>query len=374
MAVRKLSNGKWQVDVTVGKRLDGSRDRHQPSFKTKKEAEKEERRLLLLKDQRRGKSYGRILFEEFVPDYFWPQKPNLRNSTRAGYERDINLRLMPAFGSMAMEDIGRYEIQSMISGCSSHKVATNARETLSSIMSLAVEMSVIPINPASFRYQYPPKTTDHLSEDQGEWLTTWDEIVRVLDYLAEHFPDTDVHRACVLGLCFGLRKGEMIALDDSNVFAEERYIYIEATRTAGKGGVEEYDPKTPTGGRSIPVLDIAAPWIAKWSAEGGTIIKGYRGGPMNPTTLKTHFQRIFQTGNTFDDGEPLPKLTAFSCRHSFGTACANAKVDLTKLAAWMGHADTKTTMQYYIKQKLKNLYTDADVINGIIGGLTKDGS
>lgn len=365
MAVRKLRNGKWVADVTVGSRLDGSRDRRQHIFKTQKEAKREEARLLMIKEHNRGRSYGGITFDDFVADYFWDQRPGLRTSTIAGYKRDIKLRLSPAFGSMAMRDITRYDIQHMISACPTRKTATNARETLSSIMGLAKEMEIIPNNPAGYRYQYPPRNKKTDPEEQGEWLTTWDEIFDVLDYLAEHAPGTPLHRACVLGFGFGLRKGEMVALEAPNVFTKEKFIYINETMTSGVGGAKRYDPKTPNSIRSIPIIDYVAPWMEKWAAEGGPIIKGYDGNAMKPATLKRHFQRMFQSGRTFDDGRPLPKITAFSTRHSFGTACANAGVELTKLCSWMGHVDSSVTKKYYIKQKLKNLYTDAELINDL---------
>lgn len=114
MAVRQLANGNWVADITLGLRLDGSRDRRTETHSTKAKAEKAERRMLLEKEQRHGRSYGNILFEDFVRDYFWPQKSHLRATTRRGYERDLRLRLLPAFGCMAVEDIGRLDIQRMI--------------------------------------------------------------------------------------------------------------------------------------------------------------------------------------------------------------------------------------------------------------------
>lgn len=197
MAVRKAKDG-WVADVTLGKRLDGSRDRRQPTFKTKGEAEREERRLLMLKDAGNGKSYGGIPFGEFVDDYFWPQKTKLRGSTVKGYKRDLKLRLPPAFANRPVKDIGRYSIQKMISGCATKKVATNACETLSSILSLAQEMELIAVNPASFHYQYPDPA-EHDPDDYGVWLTSLEECREVMDWVHESMPGSPEERMVVLG-------------------------------------------------------------------------------------------------------------------------------------------------------------------------------
>ena len=47
--IKKIKNGKWRVDVTLGTKLDGSRDRRVKHFDTKTEAEKYERSLLVQK-------------------------------------------------------------------------------------------------------------------------------------------------------------------------------------------------------------------------------------------------------------------------------------------------------------------------------------
>lgn len=73
-----------------------------------------------------------------------------------GYERDIKLRIRPHLGRKYIEDISRYDVQEMISACSSRKVATNARETLSSILGLAVDLHMLGQNVAGLHYQYPP--------------------------------------------------------------------------------------------------------------------------------------------------------------------------------------------------------------------------
>lgn len=365
MSVRKLPNGKWVADVTLGKRLDGSRDRRQPEFKTKKEAEKEERRLLMLKESGRGKSYGGILFSDFVTDYFWPQK-DLRTTTIKGYKRDLKLRLIPAFGDISIEDIGRYDIQKMIDSCATKKVATNARDTLSSILSLAVEMDVIDKNPASYHYQYPDASA-YVPDRFGEWLTTWDEIVEVLDYLAEHHANEAVHRIVLIGLTFGLRKGEILALQSYDINIKGRYISIKQTYTQGEGAAQFTDPKTPKGFRDIPIMDIALPWLESWVKEGGYIVKNRYGEAMKPPAARKAVGRVFDSG-TFDDGRQLPKITPFSLRHSFATACANAGIPDYKLQSWMGHRDISTTKQYYVKTKIKDLTEDAALISRIIKG------
>lgn len=365
MAIRKTKNGKWVADITVGKKLDGSRDRRVVTCPTKAKAKKEEQRLIVLKSHNKGKSFGTIKFQDFVDNFFWSQKPNLRDTTKKGYIRDLKLRLIPTFGDMAMENINRADIQNMISNCSSKKVATNARETLSSILSLAVEMDIIDKNPAGYRYQYPPEN----KKDKGfygDWLTSWTDIKKVLDYLERNYKDKPVHKICVLGLCFGLRKGEILALDSEKVNLEKHFIYIDQTYTLGFGITNLTDPKTKNSTRAIPIIKLAYPYLEKWSSEPGPIVKTRNKTRMSPNTAQDHMTRVFHRGKTFEDGTPLPKLTMFSLRHSFANSCINVGFEIGKVSAWLGHCDVNTTRKSYVKPKLKDLASEAALLDALI--------
>lgn len=366
MSVRKRSDGGWIADVTVGRKLDGSPDRRTSTHRTKKDAEAAERKLLLLKESRRGKSYGTVTFRDFVESYFWPQRTSLRPTTVKGYKRDIKLRLMPSFGDLPIEDIDRLRIQRMLSKCPTRKTATNARETLSSILSLAVEMGAIPVNPAGFRYSYPP-ASERPADHFGVWLSTFAEIQKVLDYMEEHYPGEPEERMCVLGLCLGLRKEEVLGLDWETVFLLERRVQIVQAYTQGSGQPVLGPPKTPKALRSVPLTAHALRRIGQWEGEEGPVVVDRFGRRMKPSTARKRIAAVFDGGLTYDGEEPLPRLTQFSMRHSFGTACINAGIEVARLAKWMGHCDTTTTYNRYVKPKLSDLSGDAGLIDAAMG-------
>lgn len=365
MAVRKLATGKWEADVTVGYRLDGSRDRRREIHPTKAKAEKAESRLKLIKEQKKGKSYGGILFEDFVRDYFWPQKTKLRSSTVRGYKRDLKLRLLPSFGSMPIEDINRYDIQTMISNCATKKVATNARETLSTILRLALEMEVIDRNPASYSYEYPDESP--IDPDRyGVWLQSFEEIKRVVEYVCEKHPNSQVARIVVLGLCFGLRKGEILGLDWKHVDLKKQCIYIRQTYTEGEGAPKLTPPKTPKAVRTVPMLSLAYKYMAEWTRDAESVVATRTGKRLDPKAARDRVNKVFRT-EKFDDGTHLPRITAFSMRHSFGTSCIDAGVEVAKVSAWMGHKDVTTTYNRYVKPRLEALANDASKIDQLMG-------
>lgn len=359
--IKKTKNGKWRVDVTLGTKLDGSRDRRVKHFDTKTEAEKYERSLLVQKDTRLVRE--RITIDEFIETIFWKQKKNLRASTKRCYERDIRLRILPAFSGKNLEDINRYGIQEMISSCATKKVATNARETLSSILSLAYEMELIPKNPAGYRYQYP-KRSEHEKDYYGVWLSTFAEHREFLQKVEGLSPNPMLQRILILGLCFGLRRGEIFGLDWEGIDLENKTIHIYQTYVEKEGGGFALDePKTAKSNRYVPMPDYACSAILSWREEAstGAVITIRSGKRMDPTSGADMLKRFLAKHTE------LPRLTIYSLRHSFATACINAGIEVSVVSAWLGHREVSTTYNRYVKPLLKDMRREISVIDAAFG-------
>jgi hypothetical protein len=138
-----------------------------------------ERDLLTVKDGDGGRS-NRLTFREFVERYYLPMKRSaLRKTTMYGYESVIKNHLMPYFANYQLSDIGRLEIQSLLSSRSSNKVAKSIRETLRQILGEAVQMEVLKNNPAAGRFKLPEKRdTDH--DNKGAVITSLTEHRRII--------------------------------------------------------------------------------------------------------------------------------------------------------------------------------------------------
>lgn len=362
MAVRRTKDGKWVADVTVGVKWDGRRDRRTRVCKTKKEAMSAERAFLIERDGRRGVS-GRITFREFVDTLWWPQKAGLRRNSRDTYRQVLARRLMPAFGDMDLDRINRMSIQRMVLSCPTRKSAQKAREVLSSVLGNAVEMGMIAVNPASFRYQYPKKG-DRCGR-QGEWLTTFAQHRRLLEHLMEHCPGTAEERMVVLGLCLGLRKGEVFGLDWEDVDLARGTASIRRTYTVGEGGAALDDPKTERSERTIPLTSWASKRMEAWGPASGPIVTGRDGRRMNPNTAGKRMRAL--VAGCYDDGEPIPHVTLYTLRHSFATACIGAGIEVARVSRWLGHCDVSTTYNRYVRPMLGDLEAETSVIDAAMG-------
>lgn len=291
-----------------------------------------------------------ITLSEFVERDYWPAKQGLSQTTLRGYRGDLKRVVLPALGEKPIAEIGHREIQAMLNTAPSRKAAKHARGTLSSVLSLAVELDAVEANAALGRFTLPaaaPKEEHPL----GTWLTGWDEINRILDAAHEYDPGGEIERICIAGLGFGLRKGEILGLDGEDFDLEGRVLHVRRNFTRWKESAAIHDLKTRESRRDIPILAPIAERLERLHIQPGPFVT-YNGARSNPSTAAKHFA-------TFRDRMQLPGVTMASMRHSFATAALHSGMDVKNVQAWLGHTDASTTLRNYAHSNLSTLQAAA---------------
>ncbi|MDO5044574.1 MAG: site-specific integrase [Coriobacteriia bacterium] len=357
--ITKLSNGKWRVNVDMGRRFDGNRDRRQVTCATKKQAEQVELDLKLEREFTHGKS-RQVTLGKFYEDIY---KPIVKNRVRAAtwdvYESHITKHVLPAFGNIEIVNIKRADIQNFLLAQKTKKIAQNARDALRQILTLAVEYEIVTYNVARGRFKFPESSVEP-TQHNGEWLTTFEEHM-ILFNAAKGSPAEPL---IVIGLSFGLRKGEILGLNWSDIDFTNREIHVQRTFVRSNNGVSLTEPKTKRSVRDIPMNDYAYHYLKalqksrKVFALDDAVIAGWNGKRMNPETA-------YKTLKRFTDAHNVPKITLLSMRHSFATACINAGMNPVNVSKLLGHANVETTLNRYVRPKNKELHNEmrkADII------------
>lgn len=283
---------------------------------------------------------------EFLEQEYWPAKQGLSFTTLRGYRGDVRRVIAPALGDMPIDEIGHREIQAMLNTAPSRKAAKHARGTLSSALSLAVDLGAIESNPALGSFTLPTRVPreDH---PLGEWLTDWGEINRVLDAARERDPGGEIERICLAGLGFGLRKGEILGLDGGDFDLEGRVLHVRRSYTRWKDEAAIHDLKTKESRRDIPILEPIAKRLMQLDIDDGPFVT-YNGHRSNPSSAAKHFR-------AFRNAAGLPEVTMASMRHSFATAALHSGMDVKNVQAWLGHTDPSTTLRNYCHSDLSAL-------------------
>lgn len=362
---RKLKDGTivWRVREYTGFTIDGRRDRKTITCRTKKEAEIEQAKIVAMRDAMRNRS-GRMNFEAYVDGWFWPRKRNLAPTTKDGYQRELKLRLLPAFGNLDIRDIDRIRIQKMIDGCSTEKVGRNAVSVLKTILNEAKGDGLILGNPACANYVFPPKGT---RTPNANVITTF-AAMRPLFTALDAYGNQEVEKLAITGLLMGLRPEERYGLDWTDFDFAHHLVYIRHAYTYASpaaGGTHLRKTKTEKSTRTIPLPANAERRIRAMLRPGtipiGAFLPGAYTKRINPATARARWMRFLDWCDK--EGYVVPHITLENMRHSFATSYLHAGGNVEDLSRILGHSDINTTYRRYVRPNVEDLRAGMEAVS-----------
>lgn len=348
---RKLRDGTTVYDVReyVGFTLDGKRDRKSVTCRTLRAARVEQAKLIAMRDSRRNRS-GRCTFGEYVDRWWWPSTSGLAASTRDTYEKELRLRLRPAFDGTDMRDITRPMVQRMVDGCDTCKVAEKALGVLGTVLRQAMGDGLIRSNVAAARYSMPPEGR---RRDNGIAITTFDDMIPLVTALRDYSArDGGFCLALgLLGLLMGLRPEERYGLDWGDIDAASGVCHVRRAylMVSGREGTHDLKgPKTKLSRRDVPMPpDVVDALMGMPGAHAGPVLVGPGGGRVSPSTARHRWERFLRWCDT--SGYDVPHVTIENLRHSFATSYLHAGGRVEDLSRILGHSDIITTYRRYVR-------------------------
>lgn len=278
-----------------------------------------------------------ILFADLYKMWSEEKFPVFSKSTAAAYRSAFKI-CKPLYGC-SFKDLRRPQLQRVINESGKgYQTLAHVKAMLSNMYKFAIENDICDKDYAQFIDLTKFSKQDKAGKVEKHTIFTKDEILTL-----EAHSDDDAAAVTLIMIYSGVRISELLDLKLSNVHLDERWFYVEKSKTAA-------------GVRRVPIADKAAPLFARFIAdnESGYLLSNGSKKYTYGTFIKHIWSGLRDYGM-----EHIPHDT----RHTCITRLAEEKVDPTIIKKIVGHTGAMSvTEKVYTHYDIKPLL---DAVNKI---------
>lgn len=418
-------NGSYRITVYHGFDENGKRKRITTTFtpesgltprKKQKAAEEFARKFEEKITNGESVVADKITLQEFVDRWLEEYAPqNLQPGTIEDYKDELKSKILPVLGQKKLSEIKPILLNSIFAamtkdgarkdgrkGGYSRNTIKKTQDVLSSIMRTATDWDIIEKNPMD-----KIRTMGDSPGDKIEFFTP-DQAAAFLNYIEKPYKtktkghkridDTGIEYIVGeyeserempeqmkilfnLAIYGGLRKGELLALEWSDIDFENNTVNISKSTAVVSGEQIIKEPKTKNSKRivSLPGWLVQRIRIMKvertkyrlslgdyWQGANWLFIQD-NGRQMSYYTPYAAFRDTIDRYNKDDNNkQKLPSIPFHGLRHTSATLLIAGKQDAKTVAARLGHAQTSTTMNIYVHALKEADKTASDAIENVL--------
>ena len=272
------------------------------------------------------------------------RKGEIREITRIGFEASIRLHIIPALGSMRIDQVTTFQVEQLYKKLMKEKALSPAtihriHALLKHSFGLAMRYGFIKTNPMQY-VKVPKKETPRIE------ALTLDEINAILS-VARNKGDVAYLR-WLLALRLGMRQGECLALTLGDVNLAQGTISItKSLNTLPGQGFVISPPKSEKSNRLIPVdtetqRALAAVLQGRFmDSPDSLIFQTANGEPVDAKNDYTAWQSLLRMAG-------VRKQKLHAARHGAATLMVALGVDIRSIQLILGHSSPSFTLATYV--------------------------
>lgn len=337
------------IDPITGKEKRTTRR----GFKTERDAKLAEAKLIANIQENGFSSPSKdMTFEEAYKGWLEEYSLTVRESTLNVVTALINGGILPELGNWKVKKITRRKAQRLVKDWhSKYKTFRKYKCYASKIMDYALEEGAIKSNP--FDKVKNPISKPMIKDDNDKFYTK-KELQTFLSFVE----DDPMYYAIFRTLAFtGLRKGELMALQWSDINFEKQSISVSKTVTYGdKSRQIVGPPKTPSSNRIVKLDDNTIQALRRWKLEQKTALFKLGHNCNKPdqfvfTNVHTNelLSKMTITHKLWSlcEENKFKKITLHGFRHTCCSLLFEAGLGIKEVQDVMGHSNVKTTLDIY---------------------------
>lgn len=283
-------------------------------------------------------------FGVYATKVFIPRRaPKMAEKTLDGWKQYLRLRILPAFGDMAIGEITPGRLTDFFAGMQAEGLSCHTIERyyafLNVVFKMATKTGVIASNPMTM-VDKPSPRKDELIEDRVDACTA-EEIAHLLQ-LMENEP---LKWRVVIRLLIetGMRSGECLALQWSDVNWKTNAITIRASLGyTSEKGVYLTTPKNRRARTVYVSNEMMELLLAHYITSDSKYINHQEDPqkPMHPQSPCKYLRKLMLKHG-------LPHNHPHKLRHSYASIAITNGADVTSVADNLGHRDSSITLRVY---------------------------
>ncbi|MCO7136161.1 site-specific integrase [[Clostridium] leptum] len=356
----KRPDGRYAVQVYLGRTEDGRRQYKTVYGQTQKEADEKALEIKIALKKGIDVTAARDTFAGWAQRWLDLKQPSVSHGQYIAYQ-SCAAHLIDDIGNMPISKIRSADIQEVISSLAMYNPTTgnpSAKKTLimvrmaaSQIFEIAIQNRVIEYNPAKYVKipdKAPMQTKRALTEEERRWIIE------------------TPHRAqpaAMIMMFAGLRRGELIPLTWRDIDLEARTISVNKAVEIINGRPHvKPTAKTDNSIRVIDIPQILVEYLRNLPHDNILVCPSAHGELLSDSAWKSMWNSYLRElnlkyGNFLDrprskydpKGVPfaIPRITAHWLRHTFATILYLSGVDVVTAKEQLGHANIQTTLDIY---------------------------
>lgn len=284
----------------------------------------------------------------------------IKKSTYSGYYYCMKMHILPYFGSMPLEELNDEAVLAFMENIGQKGLANS---TLRSILVVFKSILKYGVQTNLIRREILSCCTVSCRRTESRVLMI-QETAEMKEYLLEK--DTIFSLAILLCRGTGIRIGELCGLKWEDIDFASNTISIKRTisRIPNPNPLEGQPktvlyirtPKSHTSMREIPIPQYLVEPLHNKRKEKNLYILTGNEMCTEPRNVQKKFKTILRHCNMED-------CNFHAMRHGFATACLEKGIDCKTISSILGHASTRTTMDFYLHTSMRQKQNCIDAVN-----------
>lgn len=347
---------KWRFEILTGYKADKQTKVTRGGFNSKREAKAAADQYEEQLQHTGFVDNERITFGEVYRQWFESYKLTVKESTWVTTDRNMQNHVLPLFDHRPIAQITSIQCQQAVNDWFNEPLKKYGLffSTVCRVFEYAVKMQIITNNPTNAVFRPKARQLESAQVNDQNMYYTREELKAFLECTY----DNDNYQAYAFFrlLAFtGARKGELLALQYTDVNFKDNCISINKTQSNGKFGLVVQSPKTSASNRTLYLDEKTMKILKKWRQlqRKELLMLGFNTMSRKQLVFASQKNQMHSPGKprvwmvNVTDKYDLKHIPVHGFRHTYATLAIQGGMPPKELQVQLGHSNIKTTLDIY---------------------------